>query len=339
MPFSALSLLPRRSIVKVVPATVPGAGSPIQRLIGTVDIDGKGTLHPLAECDPCMLLDYGRIVKHNMPPFGAHPHRGHSVVTILLQGTVQSWDSVTNHHKSITGPSSYWVNAGTGLFHDETSIINDESDPHQHVALFQLWLGVQETDRQQPPSLGWATDLPQQALLDDDKGKTIIGSIVYFVGGNDPSTESIASILPRPLTVAKITQFPHTKHCWKIPAGHTGFVVNLSSGGGGATFAGTAQPTAVNDVLVISPPPPTDTDTDNGSVLEIDTHDAPAEYLLCVGEPHQEPWVKKLVASGAVIAQTEDQARTVAAQVEGLSKQGKETGDFSPFGTTPPSPN
>lgn len=70
-----------RSIEKVVPAKSSGS---IQRLIGTVDIDGMGSQHDLEQVDPFILLDQGTLCKDNLPPFGAHPHRGHSVVTVLM---------------------------------------------------------------------------------------------------------------------------------------------------------------------------------------------------------------------------------------------------------------
>lgn len=73
-----------RSIAGVVPPTT--ANPIITRLVGTVDIDGAGTQHALPHVDPFILLDQGTITKNNMPPFGPHPHRGHSadLGTIIL---------------------------------------------------------------------------------------------------------------------------------------------------------------------------------------------------------------------------------------------------------------
>ena len=81
-----------RTVSKIVPATQ----GKITRLIGTVDIDGNGTKHPLDQVDPFMLLDAGTLSKHAMPPFGAHPHRGHSVVTVLVMGFLHS---ERHHHQ------------------------------------------------------------------------------------------------------------------------------------------------------------------------------------------------------------------------------------------------
>jgi redox-sensitive bicupin YhaK (pirin superfamily) len=125
----------------------------VTRLVGTVDVDGSGTQHPLDQVDPFILLDAASISKHNMPPFGNHPHRGHSVVTVLLRGSMKSWDSFSNTETTLTAPASYWVDAGSGLFHNEVSVINDEKDTAQHVGLLQLWVGVKQEDRLElPPS-------------------------------------------------------------------------------------------------------------------------------------------------------------------------------------------
>jgi len=333
MSLSAAKAFSPRLIEKVIPATA--TSGPIKRLIGSVDVDGKGTQHSLFEVDPCMLLDQGVIAKNNMPPFGAHPHRGHSVVTILMQGKMSSWDSVSHTKTTITGPSSYWVNAGSGLFHDEVSVIEDESDTSQHVVLFQLWVGVKESDRLQPPSLGFAKDLPKEAIRDAD-GTTDIGTVIHYVGGSGTQTKDLP--IPRPLTVSQIHQQAGTTYRLPIPAGHSGFLVNISGdpyfdkSSKPASFAG-KTPTKPNDVLVLAKD-----DTASATELEIKSQsDAPSDYLVCVGEPHASPWFKKLGSNGAIIAQTADEARAIAADVATFAEQGKTTGDFSPFGTKPPS--
>ena len=153
-----------RSIDRLVKFTQSG---PLKRLIGTVDVDGAGTAHSLPEVDPFILLDAGTIPKHNLPPFGPHPHYGHSVVTILLQGRMRSWDSYHSDAPlhTITGPCSYWVDAGSGIFHDERSVI--ESDKDVPPILFQLWIGVKEEDRHKPPRIQVDEDLPRFPCLHD----------------------------------------------------------------------------------------------------------------------------------------------------------------------------
>jgi redox-sensitive bicupin YhaK (pirin superfamily) len=308
-----------RTIEQVV---APTASGPNQRLVGTVDVDGKGTLHSLEEVDPFILLDQGTIPKNGLPPFGAHPHRGHSVVTVVMRGRVKSWDSFDEKETTIKGPASYWVNAASGIFHDEVSVIENESDPKQHVSLFQLWIGIKEKDRKKKPSLCYDTDLKS---VDAKNGETVVGSIRYFVGG----TAKIET--PHPIVVAHVSQLPNTTFRFPIDPKHGGFIVNLSGSDylesddtTPASFAGTT-PENTNDVLVLS--------DNGGDCIQVQTAaDSGADYLVCVGEKHSEAWAKKLVANGAVIAATPEEAREIAVNVELYAKAGKEGGSFSPFG-------
>jgi redox-sensitive bicupin YhaK (pirin superfamily) len=310
-----------RLIDKVVPAT--SSGGPVSRLIGSVDIDGKGTSHALPEVDPFILLDLAQLNQHNRPPFGAHPHRGHSVVTLLLQGQMQSWDSFSNQHTTIKGPASYWVDAGTGVFHDETSVIVDESDPAQHIKLLQLWVGVKEADRQKPARLQYDTDLPTTDLLDCETSRKA-GTVTHYVG------EKTTIETPHPLVVFHVQQNANTSVDLSIDPSHGGFIVMLSADDAAATvqFGGTTSPLKQHDVLVLA------NDVSTSSTVKATTGDHSAEYMVCAGAKHGEAWVKKLVANGAIICATTEQAQDVAPKVEAYAAAGKvEGGSFAPFGS------
>jgi len=311
-----------RQIAQVVSATQSG---PISRLIGTVDVDGQGTQHPLEQVDPFMLLDYGCIPKSDMPPFGAHPHRGHSVVTVLTQGQVKSWDSFHDKDTVIEGPASYWVDAGSGLFHDETSVVPDANDSKQHVKLFQLWMSIKEEDRLKAPSLQYDVNLP--SVESKDAGGNVVGTIRYHVGGAGASIKTL-----HPIVVAYVSQKPGTTLEFPIEPSHGGFVVHVL--GDNVTYGGTSTPKQPNDVIVLSDAA---ADDESSSFLQVTTmSESAAEYLVCVGEKIQEPWYKKLVASGAVIAKTVEEAQEIATKVQEYAKKGKATGDFAPFGAAVP---
>lgn len=313
---SSSSLAMTRAVDKVVPATFNGK---ITRLVGTLDMDGNGTNHPLADVDPFILLDAGKIGKPGVPSFGAHPHRGHSVVSILLNGKVKSWDSFKkdgDEKEVLSAPASYWVDAGSGVFHDERSVMEDENDPSQHMELFQLWVGVSEADRKKPARIQYDTDLPKFELK-DTTGNTI-GSGIYYVG------EKTKIETPHPISVALIKQNKGTTYRHPVVAEHGGFVVHTK---GNPSIGGTT-PENKNDVLVLK------NDQDGApDYLEIQASDKEdAEYLVCAGERIKEKWVKKLVANGAIIAATEEEAKEIAPKVEAMSKSGKEGGSFAPFG-------
>ena len=309
-----------RKIARVVSPTASG---PINRLIGTVDVDGKGTDHPLAQVDPFMLLDQGTITENGKPPFGAHPHRGHSVVTVLTRGQVKSWDSYTHRDTVVKAPASYWVDAGSGVFHDETTVIPDPSDPQQHVSLFQLWISVKEEDRVKQASVQYDTNLP---IVDaKNVNGDVVGTILYYVG------DGVSIRTPHPITVAYVTQKPGTILNFPVDPTHGGFAVHVK---GAAKYGGEdAAPTTKANVVHELAPSADGTET----YLEVATPDgdSSANYLICVGEKIEEPWFKKLVANGAVIARTPEEAREIASRVEGYSEEGLSSGNFAPFGVAP----
>ncbi|KAG7356725.1 DNA repair REX1-B [Nitzschia inconspicua] len=328
-----------RSIARVVSATE--TRGPL-RLIGTVDCDGAGTRHPLPEVDPFIFLDAGVLTKDGMPTFGPHPHRGHSVVTILLRGTVQSWDStqqpkhqssnVTNRpfRDVITGPASYWVDAGTGLFHEEVTKIEDETDPTQHVQVFQLWVGVSEADRQLPPRIQIDTNLPTFDCIGYSpqgmQGQTIVvGHGRYYVGSNT-SIETT-----HPVCVAHITQKAGTVYEYPIVSStHGGFVVHIKGNTKFGDSDTAVTPKHEYDVLVLqNNNNHSETKIQGSDFLRIETSDDDdSEYLICTGERIGESWAKKLVANGAIIAATPEQARAIAFKVESKSRDGP---DYTAF--------
>lgn len=335
-----------RSIQRVVNAT--RVNPSLHRLIGSVDVDGAGTDHPLSEVDPFILLDAGTIAKNGMPPFGAHPHYGHSVVTVLLGGSLSSWDSFSfptrdgsNH--VISAPASYWVDAGSGVFHEERSVIENEDDPSQHARLFQLWVGVREEDRAKPARVQYDNALPVEEIFgnridgagDGDGGggdAVRVGTAIHHVG---PATTLET---PHPISVVHVTQEAGTTYRMPVEPSHGGFVVSIK---GGATFGGTQTTVATGDgdtntVLVLADVTEMDAaggDDATAAYLDVQTSpDAAAEYLVCAGEKIGESWAKKLVANGAVIAST-DKARALATKVELMSARGKGgDGIFAPFG-------
>jgi redox-sensitive bicupin YhaK (pirin superfamily) len=330
-----------RSIARVV---LPTQTNPaITRLVGTVDIDGAGTQHSLPEVDPFILLDQGTIDKNNMPPFGPHPHRGHSVVTIILQGSAKNWDSCSSPENSssnsrppLQGPASYWVDAGSGLFHDERSIIENEDDPSQHFRIFQLWVGVAEADRSKPPRVQYTDSLPTLPIHGSSSSssntavKVGVGQATHYVG------EGTGIETMHPISVVHVTQHADTTHHVPIMnPRHGGFVVHIK---GKATYGGAGDGETVetpNSVVVLKNIDDDDSAATNVDHLQVSTAGSTSdvEYLVCTGERIQEPWCKKLVANGAIITKTEEEGRELAIQVEAMSKAGKaDGGSFAPFG-------
>lgn len=303
-----------RTITKVVSATNNGK---ITRLIGTLDMDGSGTNHPLEAVDPFVLLDYGVVTQNSMPPFGPHPHRGHSVITVLLQGRIKSWDSFKPKGEwyTLSAPASYWVDAGSGVFHDERSVIDDEEDAMQHMKLFQLWVGVKESDRESSPKVQKDEQLKQYDCKDVDGN--VVGRGICYVGKDSGIST------PHPVEVHLLKQNANTTFRVPVISNHSGFVVHVK---GSPSISG-IKPQNELDVLIL------DSIDSAADHLEVTSGDEEAEYLLCTGVAHNENWVKKLAANGAIIAATAEEARELVPNVEAMSVAGKaEGGSFAPWG-------
>ena len=91
------------------------------RLIGTTDIDGKGTTHEIADVDPIVLFDFIKINTRNELSFRPHPHLGLTAMSFLpVNGTWMAWDSLKGEDEArLHAGGLYYVHAGSPAFHHE----------------------------------------------------------------------------------------------------------------------------------------------------------------------------------------------------------------------------
>jgi len=71
----------------------PPKGLVLRRIIGSLDIDGKGTQHELAELSPWILVDESMMVPGTSLPFGRHPHTGLCANTCPINMNSMLWDN------------------------------------------------------------------------------------------------------------------------------------------------------------------------------------------------------------------------------------------------------
>jgi len=90
------------------------------RLIGTTDIDGKGT-HEIADVDPIVLFDFVTINTRDELSFRPHPHLGLTAMSFLpVNGTWMAWDSLEGEKEThLHAGGLYYVHAGSPVFHHE----------------------------------------------------------------------------------------------------------------------------------------------------------------------------------------------------------------------------
>lgn len=115
-----------------------------------VDMGGFPVKQPLPtaqvqQIDPFLLLHHAEVKFSSDRPaksqgVGAHPHRGFSPVTFVIQGEVHHRDSRGNSTVAKTGEVQ-WMNAGAGIVHSErpSDHIVEEGEKQE---IIQLWVNT-----------------------------------------------------------------------------------------------------------------------------------------------------------------------------------------------------
>lgn len=119
---------------------------------------------------------HGEIV----PGFPVHPHRGFETVTVVLEGTVDHFDSNGSEGRYGSGDVQ-WLTTGKGCQHTEMfPLVNEESD--NTLELFQIWLNLPSKNKFVEPDykMLWSADIPELTVGDIEeesvKLKLITGS-------------------------------------------------------------------------------------------------------------------------------------------------------------------
>jgi redox-sensitive bicupin YhaK (pirin superfamily) len=270
-----------RSIVGRIRAT-KNAKSPIVRIVGSIDVHGQGTLHPLTAVDPIVLCDYAEIIGKGLPPFGMHPHFGVIACTIVIEGEYTDQDNLNASPSGNTCAGGvYAASAGRGVCHDETSVAD-------YNRLFQVVVRIPASQLSLPPQITKATadDLPQ--IL---PGVTLLFG--EMEGAKSPATPEAwpdAVFLRVKVPVGSNLSVP-------LPEHHVhGFGVVIDGSG---TVAG--EPVSKNQEAILFGAGKI-LDVAGGLTEELD-------MFVASGAPmNDEPWVKKLGNNGFGIFRNEQEA-------------------------------
>lgn len=95
--------------------------------------------------DPFIMVDHYTMTA---PTFGVHPHAGLSAVSLLFedsQGPFHNRDTLGNNFDLMPG-DLYWLNAGTGILHDESP------RPGSQIHGLQLFVNMANSRRSQQPN-------------------------------------------------------------------------------------------------------------------------------------------------------------------------------------------
>lgn len=281
-----------RSIKQVTNATPFGAQNEAMRLfrvIGTVDIDGQGTSHPIAEIDPFIFLD-DAIIQGELPiTFKKHPHTGLIAVTYLLEGEMHAWDNMHGATPDLNHTGGvYCVNAGRGIVHGEAPI-----EGVRKLRILQLWYRPDIYQHPLPQASYQLFQPDEMPIYQNEKlwVKVIIGQAFDLIS---------PVISPWPLQYLHIKIAVRQDVDFTIPdPSWQGFIYVINGKGrfGVNEVLGEAK-----QCLLLG--------SKASSTLSVKNSDSiPLEFILATGKPHHKPFVKLLGHGGALVADTESHAR------------------------------
>ena len=122
--------------------TYDGAGVKLKRIFGTPAYYNI--------TDPFLLLDYFGSNKPSdyQAGFPWHPHRGIQTITYVIKGRVDHEDSL-GYRDTIRSGEIQWMNAGSGIFHQEMPMGDLKS---KELWGFQLWINLPRVNKMSKPS-------------------------------------------------------------------------------------------------------------------------------------------------------------------------------------------
>lgn len=281
-----------KRISKSLPMKSNTAQREIYRVIGSTDIDGQGTEHEVHHIDPFIFLDEA-LMGEAGTTFSPHPHAGLCAVSHILSGEIKSWDNLNGElDQNNEAGGLYYISSGRGVVHSEVAI--------KPTHWLQLWLnpGVdQDPLPQAQAQLVKPSDIPVHHN-DEAIFRVLMGD---FYGCSSPVKCDWPVIYVHVVVNAQTDttiQFDHKD--WN------GFVYVLK----GAGQFGSDQTTATYQDLV-------EFDTKDGVSLEIsNSADSNLEFMLAIGKPHGKSFAKLLGNGGAIVADSEEHARSSMSDFE-----------------------
>lgn len=281
-----------RSIIKAVRATPLGSDKSslqLSRVIGTVDIDGNGTKHEVEHVDPFLFLDDAHIQGVLPTSFNKHPHTGLMAVTYLLEGTAHAWDNINGATSDLNRAGGvYCVNSGRGIVHGEAAI-----EGVRELRLLQLWFNPDIYQFPLPKAEYQLFQPDELPVYHDDE---IWAKIIIGEGFN--LTSPVTS--PWPISYMHIKLAPKVFANIQIPEPDwNGFIYVINGSG---TFGINHVPGAPQQCLLLG--------QEHSSAIPVQNEEhATLEFILATGQAHHKSFVKLLGHGGAIIADTEKNAR------------------------------
>lgn len=228
--------------------------------------------------DPFLLLMEDRF---GYGAFDKHPHRGIETVTLVLNGEIDHFDSVTGSGDTLRAGDFQLMTAGKGVIHNESPAKDG------HVHLLQLWL-----------------NLPRQHKMTAPRYQNLLASDVpHFHGENvhvkvySGQSNGVRSPLSHyvPFDFLDVMMMSDSSISHSLPASYNGFIYVLE---GEAQFGAEKVSASKGEVLWLG-----DAEGET-SKITISTR-TNTRFVLFAGEPIMEP----IVARGPFVMNTEEEIK------------------------------
>lgn len=233
-----------------------GAGVGVYRAIGTP---------MLRQYDPFLLLDH---IGSDQPQdylagFPAHPHRGFSTFTYMIDGYMTHHDSMGNHGELGPG-SAQWMKAASGVIHSEM--------PKQQFGLmrgFQLWINLPAVNKMDRPEyMEYTEEMFPVVKFPNYTVKVLVG---HFDGIDAPIIDLVTEV-----TYLDVQLQPDKDFRYDLPKGNSNFIYVFEGYGALAGQAVSHHSLAIPD------------SSDNGSITFL-AGNRGARFIVVSGKPIHEP--------------------------------------------------
>ena len=257
------------------------------RLIGTTDIDGNGTAHEIADVDPIVLFDFGKMNSSQEIPFRPHPHLGLTAMSFLpVNGTYMAWDSLEGEsNASLHAGGLYYVHAGSAAFHHEFPSPETVAAALDIEFIQLVWNATDEEDVK--------TVVIQP---DDVPVVSTEGASVRVLAGDLLGVKSVQPFTHRKIVYAYIQLQPGKTLQLKVPQSMRGILFPIA----GDVEANDAT-VKEQQMMILG---------DDDHSLSVANHGVDmSRFIIAAGEPLNKPFCKLLGLGGFIIGETEDEVR------------------------------
>jgi redox-sensitive bicupin YhaK (pirin superfamily) len=232
--------------------------------------------------DPFIQLDHYFM---SQPTFGPHPHAGFSAVTYMFEDSAGSFANRDSRgdHSLIRPGDLHWTQAGSGIIHDEVP-----TEPGTVCHGIQMFVNLSAPNKFSEPRAFHllSKDVPVW--------KSQTGARVRVLAGSAHGLTSPLQLLT-PVTFLDVSVPAHSSIEHEIPVGQNAFVFVIQGQG---NFGADAQALSSDDGGLFDR---------EGDVIRIQTGEQPTQYVLCTGQPLNEP----MVSQGPFIMNSTEQIQRV----------------------------